>query len=100
MFATSFTFKCPWGCTVRVVDGTTQPHGCDGTSRIIDLLRIGAIDPGQTYGEIAERLARGLDTRVRELKGDAFTQGVIEGRAGVVYVDGYEAELATLAAAV
>jgi len=95
MVTATFTFTCPWGCTVNVVDGATQPHVCDGTSRIIDLLRIGAIDVGQTYGAIAERLARGLDPALRELKGDTFTQGVREGRAGIVYVDAFEVELAT-----
>jgi hypothetical protein len=45
----TFTFTCPWGCTVHVEKGVEQSHACDGTSRIVDAMRVAPGD--ETAGE-------------------------------------------------
>jgi hypothetical protein len=64
----AFTFRCPWGCTVHVEGGTIQPHTCQGTSAIVDALRVTGIEG--TVLEHAERLARALDPVLDELLAD------------------------------
>jgi hypothetical protein len=76
----AFTFQCPWGCAVHVEGGKEQPHTCQGTSAIVDALRIVAIEG--TVLEHSERLARMLDPTLRELKHESWVTGVHDGRSG------------------
>ena len=77
---TTFTFACPWGCTVSVVEGQEQPHICSGSSMILDAMR--TAPDGVTNMEFAEHIARTLDPDLRVLKGDAWETGVQDGRTG------------------
>ena len=76
----TFTSRCPWGCTIRTIGGVTQPHACDGAAQIVDILRMGAIDPGQTYGQIADRLAADLAPAVRQARHASWEAGRSEPR--------------------
>lgn len=80
-FTDTFTFTCPWGCTVSVERGTEQPHTCDGTSAIVDAMRVAPT--GATVLELAEHIARALDPTVRERLGASWEDGVRMGRSGV-----------------
>lgn len=80
-YATTFTFTCPWGCTVDVTDGQEQPHVCDGTSAILDAMRVTpAAD--LTALEYAERLAARLAPVIRERRAESWETGVHDGRSG------------------
>lgn len=84
--ADTFTFKCPWGCTVTVDGGQEQPHTCDGTSRILDILHTAAhANPSQSYMEMAERVARALDPALRERSHESWVIGVKDGRSGALF---------------
>ena len=82
--ATTFTFTCDWGCTVRVEDGKEQPHKCLGTSALVDALRV-TDQQGKTVLEVAERLAFLLRPDLRELRNESWKTGVRDGRSGVLF---------------
>lgn len=77
---TTFTFTCPWGCTVHVVEGQEQAHTCAGTSLIVDAMR--TAPEGATVLEYAEHIARLLDPDVRVLKHGSWETGLQDGRSG------------------
>lgn len=80
----TFTFACPWGCTVHVRDGKEQPHTCHGTSLILDAKRVAP--EGVSNLEWAEFMARRLDPAIRGLRGDSWETGVRDGRSGEKFV--------------
>ena len=85
----TFTFRCPWGCVIGVVNGAEQPHICNGTSQIVDILALA--HGGMTVLQLSERIARGLDATLRERSHDAWVTGVNDGRSGGRFV-GLDAE--------
>jgi hypothetical protein len=63
----TFTFACPWGCTIHVEHGVEQPHDCEGTRLLAQGMP----------REAAEPIARALDERLRA----KYAAGYDEGRA-------------------
>ena len=83
MTTDTFTFACPWGCTVSVDRGQQQPHTCRGTSLLLDSLHDAHHGRGNlTMQQLAEHLARQLDPEIRVLKADSWETGVRDGRGG------------------
>ena len=79
----TFTFKCPWGCTVHVKGGQQQEHACQGTSAVLDALHDAHHGRGNlTMLQLAEHVARQLDTTVRIIKADSWDAGLRDGRSG------------------
>ncbi|MGZ4520150.1 MAG: hypothetical protein ACXVGA_04320, partial [Mycobacteriaceae bacterium] len=83
---TTFTFTCPWGCTVQVEEGREVAHHCAGTSAILDALHDAHHGRGNlTMLQLAEHVARQLDPTVRVLKADSWETGVRDGRSGETF---------------
>jgi len=55
-----FTFQCPWGCTVHVVDGKEQLHDCPAVRALTDTVGLTDI--------MAQSAARALEPLVRDLR--------------------------------
>lgn len=76
--STTFTSWCAWGCVVRTVESAQRPHVCVGEQLI------GAVLPDLAFNDV-RLLADRLGPLLRELKGDAWEDGVRSGREGLCF---------------
>lgn len=67
---TTFTFTCPFGCTIPVVDGREQPHECIG----MVIVRRG-LGYGPGADDAARRVVDELLPVLRDRIGDAWQEG-------------------------
>ena len=72
----TFTFTCPWGCTIGVRRGAEEPHSCLGTVRVAELLS-DAYAPEPIPEGVAEHIARGLDRTLRERFVELFPEAAL-----------------------
>lgn len=80
--ATTFSWTCPFGCTVHVVDGVEQSHVCEGET-IIESVLVGY--NGESTSVQAARIAEALKPQMRERAFDVWVDGVHSGRRGLCF---------------